>query len=111
MLAIGRAIMSKPKIMLMDEPSMGLSPLLVKEIFEVIKQLNQEGMTILLVEQNAKMALSIAHRAYVLETGKIVLQGKASDMLETIMLEKHILAHNSHLCTAAVSKYCGGTLI
>ena len=91
MLAIGRAIMSKPKIMLMDEPSMGLSPLLVKEIFEIIKQLNQEGMTILLVEQNAKMALSIAHRAYVLETGKIVLQGKASDMLENDNVRKAYL--------------------
>lgn len=83
--------MSKPKIMLMDEPSMGLSPLLVKEIFEIIKQLNQEGMTILLVEQNAKMALSIAHRAYVLETGKIVLQGKASDMLENDNVRKAYL--------------------
>ena len=91
MLAIGRAIMSKPKIMLMDEPSMGLSPLLVKEIFEIIKQLNQEEMTILLVEQNAKMALSIAHRAYVLETGKIVLQGKASDMLENDNVRKAYL--------------------
>lgn len=91
MLAIGRAIMSKPKIMLMDEPSMGLSPLLVKEIFEIIKQLNQEGMTILLVEQNAKMALSIAHRAYVLETGNIVLQGKASDMLENDNVRKAYL--------------------
>lgn len=91
MLAIGRAIMSKPKIMLMDEPSMGLSPLLVKEIFEIIKQLNQEGMTILLVEQNAKMALSIAHHAYVLETGKIVLQGKASDMLENDNVRKAYL--------------------
>ena len=91
MLAIGRAIMSKPKIMLMDEPSMGLSPLLVKEIFEIIKQLNQEGMTILLVEQNAKMALSITHRAYVLETGKIVLQGKASDMLENDNVRKAYL--------------------
>ena len=77
--------------MLMDEPSMGLSPLLVKEIFEIIKQLNQEGMTILLVEQNAKMALSIAHRAYVLETGKIVLQGKASDMLENDNVRKAYL--------------------
>lgn len=95
----------------MDEPSMGLSPLLVKEIFEIIKQLNQEGMTILLVEQNAKMALSIAHRAYVLETGKIVLQGKPPICLKTIMLEKHILAHNSHLCTAAVQNTSAGTLI
>ena len=70
MLAIGRAMMSRPRILLMDEPSMGLSPLLVKEIFKIIEELNQSGMTILLVEQNAKMALGIANRAYVLETGK-----------------------------------------
>ncbi|MCI8648635.1 MAG: ABC transporter ATP-binding protein [Anaerotruncus sp.] len=82
MLAIGRAMMSRPKILLMDEPSMGLSPLLVKEIFRIIEQLNQTGITVLLVEQNAKMALSIANRAYVLETGKIVMSGNAKDMLE-----------------------------
>ena len=82
MLAIGRAMMSRPKIMLMDEPSMGLSPLLVGEIFEIIQELNRSGMTILLVEQNAKMALSIADRAYVLETGNVVMNGQAKDMLE-----------------------------
>ena len=82
MLAIGRAMMSRPKIMLMDEPSMGLSPLLVGEIFEIIQELNRSGMTILLVEQNAKMALSIADRAYVLETGHVVMNGQAQDMLE-----------------------------
>ncbi|MEY8357471.1 ABC transporter ATP-binding protein [Anaerotruncus colihominis] len=82
MLAIGRAMMSRPKIMLMDEPSMGLSPLLVGEIFEIIQELNRSGMTILLVEQNAKMALSIADRAYVLETGRVVMDGQAKDMLE-----------------------------
>ncbi|MCI8492100.1 MULTISPECIES: ABC transporter ATP-binding protein [Anaerotruncus] len=82
MLAIGRAMMSRPKIMLMDEPSMGLSPLLVGEIFEIIQELNRSGMTILLVEQNAKMALSIADRAYVLETGHVVMDGQAKDMLE-----------------------------
>lgn len=82
MLAIGRAMMSRPKIMLMDEPSMGLSPLLVGEIFEIIQELNRSGMTILLVEQNAKMALSIADRAYVLETGQVVMNGQAKDMLE-----------------------------
>ena len=81
MLAIGRAMMSRPKIMLMDEPSMGLSPLLVGEIFEIIQELNRSGMTILLVEQNAKMALSIADRAYVLETGHVVMNGQAKDML------------------------------
>ena len=82
MLAIGRAMMSRPKIMLMDEPSMGLSPLLVGEIFEIIQELNRSGMTILLVEQIAKMALSIADRAYVLETGHVVMNGQAKDMLE-----------------------------
>ena len=82
MLAIGRAMMSRPKIMLMDEPSMGLSPLLVGEIFEIIQELNRSGMTILLVEQNAKMALSIADRAYVLETGHVVMNGQGKEMLE-----------------------------
>lgn len=77
MLAMGRALMSNPKILLMDEPSMGLSPLLVSEIFKIIKEVSEEGTTVLLVEQNAKKALSIADRAYVLETGKIVMQGKA----------------------------------
>ncbi|WP_296626723.1 ABC transporter ATP-binding protein [uncultured Negativibacillus sp.] len=91
MLAIGRAIMSKPKIMLMDEPSMGLSPLLVREIFNIIQELNRSGMTILLVEQNAKMALSIAHRAYVLETGEIVMKGKAEDMLQDDNVRKAYL--------------------
>lgn len=91
MLAIGRAMMSKPKILLMDEPSMGLSPLLVKEIFEIIKELNQSGMTILLVEQNAKMALSIANRAYVIETGHVVMKGSAKDMLENDEVKKAYL--------------------
>ena len=91
MLAIGRAIMSKPKIMLMDEPSMGLSPLLVREIFNIIQELNRSGMTILLVEQNAKMALSIAHRAYVLEIGEIVMKGKAEDMLQDDNVRKAYL--------------------
>lgn len=91
MLAIGRAMMSRPKIMLMDEPSMGLSPLLVKEIFNIILELNQSGMTILLVEQNAKMALSIAHRAYVLETGRVVMSGNATEMLEDDKVRKAYL--------------------
>ena len=77
MLAMGRALMSKPKIILMDEPSMGLSPILVNEIFDIIQEVSKSGTTVLLVEQNAKKALSIADRAYVLETGKIVLDGKA----------------------------------
>lgn len=91
MLAIGRALMSRPKMMLMDEPSMGLSPLLVKEIFTIIEELNRSGMTILLVEQNAKMALSIAHRAYVLETGRIVMSGNAKDMLADDKVRKAYL--------------------
>ena len=81
MLAMGRALMSNPKILLMDEPSMGLSPLLVSEIFKIIEEVSKEGTTVLLVEQNAKKALSIADRAYVLETGNIVMEGKASDLL------------------------------
>lgn len=82
MLAMGRALMSRPKIMLMDEPSMGLAPLLVDEIFDIIEKLNQGGTTILLVEQNAHKALKIADRGYVLETGKIIAEGKASELLE-----------------------------
>ncbi len=80
MLATGRALMTDPKIVLMDEPSMGLSPLLVKEIFSIIEDLHKSGITILLVEQNAKMALSVSDRAYVLETGTISMEGKASDL-------------------------------
>jgi len=80
MLAIGRAMVARPALMLLDEPSMGLSPLLVGEIFDMIREVNREGATILLVEQNAYMALSIAHRAYVLETGRIVLQGDSADL-------------------------------
>ena len=81
MLAIGRALMGKPHLLLMDEPSMGLSPLLVKEIFKIIQKVNRDGMTILLVEQNAKMALSIANRAYVLETGHVVMEGNAQELM------------------------------
>lgn len=80
MLAIGRALMSKPKMLLMDEPSMGLSPLLVQEIFDIIQSINEQGVTILLVEQNAKKALEISNRAYVLETGNIVMSGNAADL-------------------------------
>ena len=82
MLAMGRALMSKPSIVLMDEPSMGLSPILVNEIFDIIESISKSGTTVLLVEQNAKKALSIADRAYVLETGKVVLEGDAKDLLE-----------------------------
>ncbi len=88
MLAIGRALMSKPHILLMDEPSMGLSPIYVNEIFDIIKELNEEGTTILLVEQNAKKALSIANRAYVLETGNIILEGNADELLDNEMVKK-----------------------
>ena len=82
MLAIGRALMSKPKMMLLDEPSMGLSPLLVQEIFNIIRDVNKTGVTILLVEQNAKMALSIANRAYVIETGSIAMSGDAKELAD-----------------------------
>jgi branched-chain amino acid transport system ATP-binding protein len=81
MLAMGRALMSKPKLMMLDEPSMGLAPILVQEIFDIIKELNEQGTTILLVEQNASMALSIADRAYVLETGRVSMSGVANDLL------------------------------
>ncbi len=81
MLAIGRALMGKPKMLLMDEPSMGLAPILVKDIFSIIKECNNDGVTILLVEQNANMALSISDRAYVLETGKIVMSGDAKELM------------------------------
>jgi branched-chain amino acid transport system ATP-binding protein len=80
MLATGRGLMNKPKLILLDEPSMGLSPILVEEIFRIIKEINEEGTSILLVEQNAQMALSIAHRAYVLETGNITLAGTAKEI-------------------------------
>lgn len=80
MLAMGRALMSRPKLLLLDEPSMGLAPLLIKEIFNIIVDINKSGTTVLLVEQNANMALSIANRAYVLETGRITLSGKAQDL-------------------------------
>ena len=81
MLAMGRALMSRPKLIMLDEPSMGLAPILVQEIFDIIKELNEQGTTILLVEQNASMALSIAHRAYVLETGRVTMSGDANDLL------------------------------
>lgn len=91
MLAMGRALMSQPKIILMDEPSMGLSPLFVTEIFDIIKEISESGTTVLLVEQNAKKALSIASRAYVLETGKVVLEGKAEDLLNDDSVKKAYL--------------------
>ncbi len=91
MLAIGRALMARPALLLMDEPSMGLAPLLVKEIFEIIKDINSQGTTILLVEQNAHMALSIADYAYVIETGEIVLQGSAGELMHSEEVKKAYL--------------------
>ena len=91
MLAMGRALMSKPKIILMDEPSMGLSPILVEEIFHIIREISASGTTVLLVEQNAKKALAIADRAYVLETGNIVLSGDAKEMMNNDSIKKAYL--------------------
>ena len=91
MLAMGRALMSKPKIILMDEPSMGLSPIFVNEIFDIIRAVSESGTTVLLVEQNAKKALSISDRAYVLETGTITMSGKAKDLLEDEAVKKACL--------------------
>ena len=86
MLAIGRALMSKPKLLLLDEPSLGLAPLLVEKIFEIIQNINREGMTVLLIEQNAWQALNIANRGYVMETGSVAVTGAASELL-----------HNDHV--------------
>lgn len=91
MLAMGRALMSKPKILLLDEPSMGLAPLLVREIFEIIKNINSAGTTVLLVEQNARMALSIANRAYVIETGNIVISGTGEELSKSDEIQKAYL--------------------
>ena len=92
MLAMGRALMSHPRLIVMDEPSMGLSPLYVNEIFEIIKEMGAEGTTVLLVEQNAKKALSIANKAYVLETGKIVLRGDAKELMNNDQVKKAYLS-------------------
>ena len=92
MLAMGRALMSHPKLIVMDEPSMGLSPLYVNEIFDIIQKINADGVTVLLVEQNAKKALSIASRAYVLETGKIALSGDAKDLMNDDSVKKAYLS-------------------
>ena len=91
MLAMGRALMSRPKIMLMDEPSMGLSPLLVREIFRIIRDINNDGTTVLLVEQNAQIALGIADRAYVLETGRIIQEGTGAELLSDERVQKAYL--------------------
>ena len=91
MLAMGRALMSHPQLLMLDEPSMGLAPLLVEQIFEIIQNLNKQGSTILLVEQNAQMALSVAHRGYVLETGKIVTTGTGEELIRSPEIEKAYL--------------------
>ena len=93
MLAMARALMSKPKLMMLDEPSMGLAPILVDQIFDIIQELHESGVTILLVEQNAQMALSVADRAYVLETGRISMSGNASDLLQNDDVQKAYLGH------------------
>ena len=95
MLAMGRALMSQPKILLLDEPSMGLAPLLVREIFKIITDINNSGTTILLVEQNASMALSIAHRAYVIENGSIVMSGTGEELAKSSEIQKAYLEGNS----------------
>lgn len=91
MLAMGRALMSKPRLLLLDEPSMGLAPIFIKEIFNIIQEIQQQGTTVLLIEQNAKMALSIADRGYVIETGKIVLQGTGAELLASEEVKKAYL--------------------
>ena len=95
MLAMGRALMAKPSLIMMDEPSTGLAPLIVKSIFRVIIRLREEGNTVLLVEQNAKAALSIADRGYVLETGKIILQGAAEDLLQNRDVQRAYLGRET----------------
>ena len=110
MLAVGRALMCKPKILLLDEPSMGLSPLLVKEIFKIIRDINRNGVTVLLVEQNAKMALDIANRAYVLETGTIKMEGEATELANNIEVRKAYLgcASPHHInCPIRALPACG----
>ncbi len=91
MLAIGRALMSRPKVLLLDEPSLGLAPLIVKQIFNIINEINRLGTTIILVEQNAKVALSMAHRGYVLETGNVVMEDEASKLLNNPDIQKAYL--------------------
>jgi branched-chain amino acid transport system ATP-binding protein len=91
MLAMGRALMARPKVLLMDEPSMGLSPIMVDKIFEVVSDIHGQGTTILLVEQNARMALGVAHRGYVMQTGRIVLQAAAAELLRSDLVRKTYL--------------------
>jgi branched-chain amino acid transport system ATP-binding protein len=95
MLAVGRALMSRPRLLLLDEPSLGLAPLLVKEVFHIITRLNQRGVTVLLVEQNAAAALAIAHQGYVLETGRVVLAGSGAELLAHPHLQQAYLGDGS----------------
>ena len=92
MLAIGRGLMARPKLLMLDEPSLGLAPMMVKELFEIIKQLNGEGMPILLVEQNVRYSLRLAHRGYVLENGRIITTGEGKELLENEDVRKAYLA-------------------
>ncbi|HIK11025.1 MAG TPA: ABC transporter ATP-binding protein [Oscillatoriaceae cyanobacterium M33_DOE_052] len=94
MLAIARAMMARPRLLLLDEPSMGLAPILVSQIFSIIRDINQQGTTILLVEQNARMALKVAHRGYVLQTGQVVVEGTASDLLSNETVRQAYLGEN-----------------
>lgn len=94
MLAIGRAMMSRPRLLLLDEPSMGLAPILVTQIFSIIREINDQGTTVLLVEQNARMALTVAHRGYVLQTGQIVLAGNAKDLQTNETVRKAYLGES-----------------
>jgi branched-chain amino acid transport system ATP-binding protein len=91
MVAIGRALMARPKLLCMDEPSMGLAPVLVEQVFDIIQTINRQGTTVFMVEQNANMALSIAHRAYVLQTGQVVLSGAAADLRQNEMIRQAYL--------------------
>ncbi len=91
MLAIGRGLMAKPSLIMLDEPSLGLAPLLVEQLFGLIREINQEGTSILLVEQNARMAMNIAHRAYVMETGKIALEGACTELRENPLVKQAYL--------------------
>lgn len=108
MVAIGRALMARPKLLCMDEPSMGLSPALVEQVFEIIQAINKQGTTIFVVEQNANMALSIAHRGYVLQTGEVVLSGTARSLLENEMVQKAYLGRMEQ-SRAAIRAQSGAT--
>ena len=95
MLVIGRALMARPRLLLLDEPSLGLAPIIVRDIFRSLRQIRQQGMTVLLVEQNARMALKLADRAYVLETGRLRLQGSAAELLASPEIQASYLGHGS----------------